>query len=179
MKLDQLFLKGEHISLEPIQLDHLDGLCSAGQESDIWNFMTFSLDAKSSVNEFIGYVSMLSERGEGQAYAIRLNETGHIVGGSGYWHINHHHKSLEVGGRWVTPKHQKSIVNTEAKYLMLRNAFENLLCNRVAFSIDVLNEKSLNAMERIGAIREGVSRSDMRVRDGRLRDSVIYSIVKK
>jgi len=70
------------------------------------------------------------------------------------------------------------VVNTEAKFLMLKHAFGSLLCNRVAFSVDALNEKSLSAIERIGAIKEGISRSDMRMRDGRLRDSVIFSVVK-
>ena len=162
-----------------METGHLDGLVSAGQDSDIWSFVTFALDDKSLVNEFITYVSSLPEKGAGQAYAIRLNKTGKIVGGTGYWHIDHQNKKLEIGGSWVTPEYQKSSVNTEAKYLMLKNAFDNLLCNRVGFSVDVLNLKSLRAIERIGAIKEGISRSDMRMRDGRLRDSVIYSIVKK
>jgi len=174
MKFSHSFLEGVHITLEPMEISHLDGLISAGQDPHIWDFVTFALDNKSSVNEFIGYVSSLPEKGAGQAYAIRLNETGEIVGGTGYWHIDHQHRKLEIGGSWVTPKYQKSVVNTEAKYLMLKNAFDNLLCNRVGFSVDALNLKSL----RIGAIKEGISRSDMRIRDGRLRDSVIYSVVK-
>jgi len=179
MKFDQSFIEGKHITLEPIKEDHLESLISAGQESQLWNFVLFALDSKSSASAFIRYVSGLPEKGEGQAYAIRLNETGMVVGGSGYWHIDHHHGKLEIGGSWITPKYQKSIVNTEAKYLMLTNAFDNLRCNRVGFSVDSLNEKSLMAIERIGAVREGISRSDMRMRDGRLRDSVIYSIVKE
>ena len=179
MKFDQSFLKGKHVTLEPLTISHSEGLSNAGQESNIWEFVTFSLDCESAVSAFISYVSGLPEKGHGQAYAIRLNETEEIVGGSGYWHIDHQNRKLEIGGSWVTPKHQRSIVNTEAKYLMLKNAFDNLGCNRVGFNIDALNEKSLRAIERIGAEREGISRSDMQMKDGRVRDSVIYSIVKK
>ena len=178
MKLDQSFLKGKYVTLEPMVIDHLEGLSVAGNDSQIWDFVTFSLDKKSSVTAFIGYVSALSEKGGGQSYAIRLNETKEIVGGTGYWHIDHQNRKLEIGGSWVTPKYQKSMVNTEAKYLMIKNAFDNLKCNRVSFNIDALNEKSLRAIERIGAEREGISRNDMQMIDGRIRDSVIYSIVK-
>jgi len=177
MKFDQTCLNGRHVTLEPLTVAHLEGLSIAGKESRIWDYLTFSLDNISSVGAFIAYVSGLPEKGEGQAYAIRLNETEEIVGGSGYWHINHQHRKLEIGGSWITPKHQRSAVNTEAKYLMLKNAFDNLGCIRVGFNIDALNEKSLRAVERIGAQREGISRSDMQMKDGRIRDSVIYSIV--
>ncbi len=177
MKFDQSFLNGRYITLEPLTIAHLEGISSAGKESSIWDYLTFLLDSRSSASAFIRYVSGLPEKGKDQAYAIRLNETEEIVGGSGYWHIDHQHRKLEIGGSWIPPKHQRSAVNTEAKYLMLRNAFDNLGCNRVGFNIDALNEKSLRAVERIGAQREGISRSDMQMRDGRIRDSVIYSIV--
>jgi len=165
MEFDQSFIKGNSIILEPVREDHLKGLMSAGQDPHLWDFVLFALDDETSASRFIRYVSALPEKGEGQAYAIRLNETGEIVGGSGYWHIDHQHRKLEIGGSWV-------------KYLMLTNAFENLFCNRVGFSVDTLNKKSLKAIERIGAVKEGIARSDMRMRDGRLRDSVLYSIVK-
>jgi len=90
---------------------------------------------------------------EGQAYAIRSTRTNKIIGGAGYWHIDQQNKKLEIGGSWVNPKFQRSSANTEAKYLLLTNAFEVLDCNRVAFSIDIRNKKSLRAIERIGAQR--------------------------
>jgi len=178
MEFDQSIIEGKSIILEPVREDHLKGLMLAGQDSHLWDFVLFALDDETSASRFIRYVSTLPEKGEGQAYAIRLNETGEIVGGTGYWHIDHQHRKLEIGGSWVTPKYQKSNVNTEAKYLMLTNAFENLFCNRVGFNVDTRNKKSLKAIERIGAVKEGIARSDMRMRDGRLRDSVLYSIVK-
>jgi len=176
-QFNRSYLEGEHISLEPVEKDHLDALVFAGQDPKIWEFMAFSLDSESSVRRFVDYVVALPDKGMGQAYIIRSKSTHQIVGGSGYWHVNHQHNKLEIGGSWVIPKQQRSVVNTEAKYLMLKNAFENLSCNRVGFSIDVRNEKSLRAVERIGAKREGVLRNDMQMHDGRLRDSAIYSIV--
>ncbi len=109
---------------------------------------------------------------------VRHIESGNIIGGSGYWHIDHQHSKLEIGGSWIMSNYQRSGVNTEVKQLLLANAFEVLGCRRVGFSIDVRNEKSLRAIERIGANREGVLRSDMQMHDGAIRDSAIYSIIQ-
>jgi len=98
MKLDHSFLEGKRITLEPMRTSHIDGLISAGKEPDIWDFVTFALDSSSSVSKFISYVSSLSDKGTGQAYVIRFNETGEIVGGTGYWHIDHRHRELDIGG---------------------------------------------------------------------------------
>jgi RimJ/RimL family protein N-acetyltransferase len=178
MEFNQSILKGNGISLEPVNLGHLGGLQSAATAPDIWSYIPFALSDPAMMELFVTHVTSLPEKGEGQAYAIRSTQTNEIIGGTGYWHIDQQNNKLEIGGSWINPKFQRSSVNTETKYLMLTNAFEKLGCNRVAFSIDMRNTKSVKAIERIGATREGVLRSDMQMHDGTLRDSVIYSIIK-
>jgi RimJ/RimL family protein N-acetyltransferase len=179
MEFDQSTLKGNGINLEPVNHEHLGGLQSAAAVPDIWDYIPFALSDPAMMELFVTHVTSLPAKGEGQAYAIRSTKTNEIIGGTGYWHIDQQNNKLEIGGSWITPQSQRSSVNTEAKYLLLTNAFEALGCNRVAFSIDIRNTKSLKAIERIGATREGVLRSDMQMQDGYLRDSAIYSIIKR
>jgi RimJ/RimL family protein N-acetyltransferase len=87
-------------------------------------------------------------------------------------------RSLEIGGTWYGVDYQRTVVNTEAKYLLLRHAFETLGCIRVQFKADLRNERSQRAIERIGAVREGVLRAHVILPDGYIRDSVIFSIIK-
>jgi len=179
MEFNSALLTGGLVALEPINTQHLEGLQLAASAPKLWHYIPFALNDPSIMELYVGHVSSSPEKGEGQAYAIRHNETGRVIGGSGYWHIDHQNNKLEIGGSWLMEDFQRSGVNTEVKYLLLKNAFEVLGCNRVGFSIDARNEKSLRAIERIGATKEGVLRCDMVMHDGSLRDSAIYSVVKR
>jgi RimJ/RimL family protein N-acetyltransferase len=178
MEFSSTTLKGSEVTLEPIGIEHLEGLQAAACDPHIWKFIPFALDDPSMMELFVNHVTELPKKGEGQAYAIKDNASGRIIGGSGYWHIDHQHCKLEIGGSWIMGDFQRSGSNTEAKYLLLENAFETLGCKRVGFSVDVRNEKSLKAIERIGAVKEGILRSDMQMHDGTSRDSAIYSIIQ-
>lgn len=178
MEFHSKVLAGRLIHLEPIGIEHLEELQIAAADSNIWRFIPFALNESATMKHFVAHATTLPTKGEGQAYAIRHLETKKIIGGSGYWHVDHHHRKLEIGGSWIMLNHQRSGANTEAKYLLLSNAFEVLGCDRVGFSIDARNEKSIKAIERIGATREGVLRNDMRMHDGSARNSAIYSIVR-
>ncbi len=178
MHLDAKKLEGNIVTLEPISADHIDGLVAAGQDPSIWEWITFDLSRPEVAKRFVGHVSTMPEKGEGLGFAIRCNDTGVVIGGTGYWHIDHKNQKLEIGGSWLMPSRQKTGANTEAKYLLLRNAFENLDCKRVGFSIDTRNQKSINAITRVGASKEGVLRSDMKLSDGGDRDSAVFSIIK-
>jgi RimJ/RimL family protein N-acetyltransferase len=103
--------------------------------------------------------------------------TGMVVGTTRYLEIQLENRALEIGGTWYTPDYQRTAVNTESKYLLLRHAFETLGCVRVQFKTDLRNERSQKALERIGAVKEGVLRNHMILPDGSLRTSVFYSIL--
>lgn len=101
------------------------------------------------------------------------------VGSTSYLNIDRHHRRLEIGGTWITPAWQRSPINTEAKYLQLRHAFETLGCIRVEFKTDALNTKSRQALARIGAVEEGTFRNHMVMPSGRIRHSVYFSITSE
>ena len=104
--------------------------------------------------------------------------SGVVAGSTRFMAINRDHRRVEIGFTFLAQRWQRSYVNTEAKYLMLRHAFEEWECNRVEFITDVLNTKSREAILRLGAKEEGVLRKHMIMRDGRVRDSVLYSVIR-
>jgi RimJ/RimL family protein N-acetyltransferase len=108
--------------------------------------------------------------------AIHL-ESGRVAGATRYLNIVPQDRGLEIGGTWYGPEFQRTVVNTECKYLLLSHAFERLGCIRVQLKTDLRNERSQRAIERIGAVKEGVLRNHMILPDGRIRHSVFYSIL--
>lgn len=110
-------------------------------------------------------------------FATVIKQSGQIVGSTRYMNIDAPNRHLEIGSTWIIPAWQRTAVNTEAKYLMLRHAFEERKCLRVELKTDALNHKSRTAILRLGAKEEGTFRKHIVVWDGRVRDSVYYSIV--
>ena len=108
--------------------------------------------------------------------AIHL-ASGRVAGATRYLNIMPNDRGLEIGGTWYGPEFQRTVVNTECKYLLLRHAFETLGCIRVQFKTDLRNERSQKAIERIGAVKEGVLRNHMILPDGHIRHSVFYSVL--
>jgi RimJ/RimL family protein N-acetyltransferase len=123
---------------------------------------------------------MLSRQSQGTEvpFTVIFRETERAIGCTRYLGIKPKYRVLEIGGTWYTTAHQRTGVNTECKYLLLRHAFEVLASNRVQFITDLRNERSQKALERIGAVREGALRNHMIMPDGYVRSSVIYSIIR-
>lgn len=170
-------INGSLVSIEVLTESHADEFVTAASDPEIWKFMPFDMSNAEMARLFVQHVATQPNTGDSVGFLVRENASNQIVGGSGYWHIDHQHNTLEIGGSWVKPSHQRTGVNTEVKFLLLRNAFERMQCQRVGFSIDERNSKSLAAIERIGAVREGVARSDTAMHDGGRRNSVQYSII--
>lgn len=110
-------------------------------------------------------------------FAIIVKDTGLAVGSTRFMDIRREHRGLEIGWTWLAPGVQRTRVNTEAKFLLLKHAFENLGALRVQLKTDARNTRSQRAIERIGGVMEGVLRRHMKVWDGHQRDTVYYSIV--
>ena len=106
-------------------------------------------------------------------------ESGRVAGATRYMEMRPAHKGLEIGGTWYAPEFQHTGVNTECKYLLLKYAFEEMDCIRVQFKVDGRNERSIQAIERLGATREGMLRNHMILQDGTVRDSVYFSILDR
>lgn len=177
MWIEPVTLEGRHIRLEPLAEAHAEALWAGSSEPALYRFTPYHLGSADDLRAFIATAAGAQARGEGLAFATIERATGLPVGSSSYLAAVAPHRRLEIGGTWVIPARQRSPINSEAKLLMLRHAFETLGCLRVEFKTDRLNERSRRALLRIGAVEEGTFRNHMVMPDGRRRDSVYFSIV--
>lgn len=168
-------LLGELIRLEPLSQHHAQGLFNRGRHAPDWQYMPRSCfidlaDTRHWIDEAVSGPDQ-------QPFAIVENAKNKIVGSTRYLNIRPEHRSLEIGWTWLGQEWQRTGVNTEAKLLLLANAFERLHCLRVEFKVDARNLRSQRALERMGAIREGVLRKHMVVQGDFSRDSVYFSVI--
>ncbi|HEY0323081.1 MAG TPA: GNAT family protein [Pyrinomonadaceae bacterium] len=177
MLIHPVTLEGRHVRLEPLSLAHHAELCEVAFDGDIWRYTASVIERPEDLREYIE--TALRELAEGTAlpFATIDKQTGRAVGSTRYAAIDGVNRHLEIGWTWIATDYQRTYVNTEAKYLMLGHAFEQLNCLRVEFKTDSLNEKSRRAILRIGAKEEGTFRNHMIMPTGRLRHSVYYSII--
>jgi RimJ/RimL family protein N-acetyltransferase len=171
-------LNGNVVRLEPLSEDHTKELAIAGKDSSIWDYMLYG----HPINEklMLGWVRhILDQRdlGNDLPFAVVHLASGKVVGATRYLDMRPDHKGLEIGGTWYGLDFQRTPVNTECKYLLLKYAFENLGCIRVQFKTDLRNTRSQMAIERLGAVKEGILRKHMVTPEGVIRDSVYYSIL--
>ena len=178
MWIEPVTLEGRFIRLEPLSADHAPALWAASAP-EIYRFKPYAVSSEDDMRGFVARLAHIHATGEGLGFATIDRASGAPIGSSSYFAADAAHRRLEIGGTWVTPTRQRTPINTEAKYLMLRHAFEGLGCLRVDFKTDCLNERSRRALERIGAVEEGIFRNHMVMPDGRIRDSVYYSIVDR
>jgi N-acetyltransferase len=167
-------LEGRIVVLDPLRPDHASGLWEAAQDPEIWLRMTVRGDATREV-----FDEWLEEAlGEGNAAFATLDAaTGRPLGSTRYMTLRPEHRSLEIGGTWLVPAAWGTGANVEAKYLLLRHAFEQLGCLRVEFKTEAANERSRAALAALPARFEGIHRKHMLVRGGERRDSAWYSVV--
>ena len=176
-ELTPVTLEGRVVRLEPLTLDHLDRLCEVGLDEDLWRWTTSVIRTRDELRAYIQAAL------EGQAQGVALpfvtieQATGRAIGSTRYGNIALPDRRVEIGWTWVGRPWQRSAVNTEAKYLMLRYAFETIGCMRVEFKTDALNERSRRAILRIGAREEGTLRKHMLTQSGRARDTVYFSVI--
>jgi RimJ/RimL family protein N-acetyltransferase len=172
-----IILQGTHVRLEPLSLKQVDGLCEVGLEPEIWRWAPTPITTSEEMRTYVETALRRQAEGAALPFATILNETDQIVGSTRFANIDREHKHLEIGWTWIGKPWQRTAVNTEAKYLMLRHAFEQLGCIRVEFKTDSLNERSRNAILRIGASEEGTFRNHMITSTGRYRHSVYFSVI--
>ncbi len=178
MEVRRVTLTGAEVRLEPLGQEHADGLYIAGQEPRLWRYLPADPSASlEDVRTWIAAALRDRERGTQLPFAILDRALGRCIGSTRYTNISPRDRGLEIGWTWLTPGAQRTGVNTECKYLLLRHAFEELGAVRVQLKADVRNEISQRAIERLGAVREGVVRKHMLVLDDYIRDSVMYSIL--
>lgn len=177
MNVLPLTLEGHHVRLEPLSQAHHAALCEVGLDEELWRWTTVLIRTTDELHEYIAMALGDQAAGVSLPFATVDKATGRAIGSTRYGNIDRLNRRVEIGWTWVARTHQRTYVNTEAKYLMLRHAFETLGCFRVEFKTDSFNVRSRNALLRIGAKEEGIFRNHMITYTGRLRHSVYYSII--
>ena len=177
MKVEPVTLEGLHVRLEPLREAHHAALCEVGLDRDLWKYIPYTAHTPEEMRAYI--VNALHDETAGTALPFTTVEraSGRVVGATRFMNIDSKNRRVEIGATWLGKSWQHSAINTEAKYLLLRHAFETLGCIRVEFKTDALNQQSRSAIVRIGARQEGIFRQHMIMPGGRLRDSVYFSIV--
>ncbi len=170
-------LEGRFVRLEPLSRDHLDGIVAAGSFEEIWTWISVRPSGREGFERWVDDALAARDAGSELPFTTFDRASGEIVGGTRYLNITPESRRLEIGWTWITPRVQRTYVNTEAKYLQLRHCFEDLRCRRVELKTDRRNEKSRNAMLRIGAQFEGIARKQMLTFDGTNRDNAWFAIV--
>ena len=177
MHIKQTTLQGRGVRLEPLTQEHLSGLAEAILDGELWKIPVTSVPHPVDLPQFLQNTETLFREGKELTFATIDDGSGKVVGSTSFRNINSAHKRVEIGFTFIAQSWQRSHINTEAKYLMFTHAFEQWQCNRVELLTDFLNLKSRAAITRIGAREEGILRSHMLMRDGRIRDSVIFSLI--
>ena len=178
MEVKPVILEGKHVRLEPMTEAHVPGLTQIGVGQTFWDFMLYgNINTEADMANWVQDILSRAEKGTDLPFVAIQLASGRLAGATRYLNIMPKDRGLEIGGTWYGPEFQRTAVNTECKYLLLQHAFETLECIRVQLKTDQRNERSQKAIERIGAVKEGVLRNHMILPDGRYRHSVFYSIL--
>jgi RimJ/RimL family protein N-acetyltransferase len=176
--LQKIVLQSYGVRLVPVDNSHLEQLYRWSTEEDIWRYMTFAhLASREELQTWINTAVDANERGTEMNFAIIDEASRSAIGTTSFYRVVPEHKRLELGKTWLGAAYRRTHINTAAKYLMLNHAFETLFANRVELNTDARNLRSQRAMERLGAVRDGVLRSNIIMRDGFVRDTMNYSFI--
>ncbi len=177
-KVEPVTLTGRYVRLEPLREEHSAGLAEVGLEQEIWQYMVYGeIQSEADIRRWIIDLLERQSKGTDLPFVVVELASGKIVGATRYLNIDIANSSLEIGGTWYGKAYQRTAVNSECKYLLMRHAFEALQVVRVQFKTDLRNVRSQRAIERLGAVKEGVLRNHMTLPDGFIRHSVFYSVV--
>lgn len=178
MEVKPVMLTGTHVRLEPMTEEHVLALAEIGVGQPFWDFMLYgNINTVDDMRSWVQDILARATKGTDLPFVAIHLASGRVAGATRYLNIEPQNRALEIGGTWYGPEFQRTVVNTECKYLLLGHAFETLHCIRVQLKTDQRNERSQRAIERIGAVKEGVLRNHMILPDGRYRHSVFYSIL--
>jgi RimJ/RimL family protein N-acetyltransferase len=174
-----LTLQGTVVRLEPLRHEHVELFWEVAKSDldDIFRWIPYSMKTQEDFRGVIAKAFQEQDRGESIVFATVEQISGRAIGSTRFMNIDRVNRRVEIGSTWIAPPWQCTAVNTEAKYLMLRHAFEVWKCMRVELKTDALNTKSRNAILRIGAKEEGTLRRHLLTHTGRVRDTVYFSIL--
>ena len=175
--LEPVTLAGEHATLEPLDPAHETELAEACADGRLWEIWYTTVPSPATMGAEIARRLALRQAGAMLPFSVRHNASGRLVGMTTYMNVDATYRRVEIGSTWYAARVQRTALNTECKSMLLRHAFEQLGCIAVEFRTHCMNLQSRQAIERLGAKLDGVLRSHMRMPNGSLRDTAVYSIV--
>jgi RimJ/RimL family protein N-acetyltransferase len=177
MEIAPVTLEGQYTRLEPLSLAHQEALNQAAADGELWNSIVTVVPARATMTEYLEEALTAQAQGSELPFVIVQKTTDRVVGTTRFYYIQPAQKSAAIGYTWIAASAQRTAVNTEAKLLLLTHAFEHWRCNRIELITDVLNQQSRAAILRLGAKEEGTLRNHLIMPNGRVRDSVCFSII--
>jgi RimJ/RimL family protein N-acetyltransferase len=177
MQLAAITLEGKHVRLEPLKAHHVEPLLKAAADQKIWQFTSTVVRTTVDMQKYVEMALDWQNAGTAVPFVTMERGSHRVIGSTRFANIDRDHRRAEIGWTWLSPEYWRTAVNTEAKYLMLRHAFEQWNCIRVELKTNAKNARSRAAILRIGATEEGTLRHHMIQPDGSYRDSVYYSIL--
>lgn len=177
--LEYIEFEGQKVKLVPLEKSHKEGLLKAAADGKLWELWFTSVPSSSTIDNYIERSLYQMQNGSEFPFVVLDKNNGDVIGSTRYLNMQSEHRRLEIGFTWYAKKYQRTGVNTECKYLLLKYAFENLNCIAVQFMTDWHNSRSRAAITRLGAKQDGVLRNHRLNADGSCRDSVVYSITEQ
>lgn len=174
--LSESQLKGNYVTLEPLGIEHLDELKEAVLDGESWKLWYANVPSPERMSEYVREAITESKKGN-IAFAIRCNITNKVVGTSRFYNVDAKNKRAMLGYTWYSSSVRRSPVNTECKLLLLLHVFEKHSAIAVEFRTHFFNQSSRKAIERLGAKQDGIIRNHQILKDGSIRDTVVYSII--
>ncbi|WP_419933888.1 GNAT family N-acetyltransferase [Candidatus Palauibacter sp.] len=178
IELHPVTLDGLGVRLEPLGFEHAEALAEAAADGELWNLFFTFVPAPNEVTSYIETALEGQAAGHMLPWAVRLLETGAVIGSTRYHDILPHVDRVEIGYTWYGASHQRTHVNTACKLLLMTHAFETVGCGVVGLRTDGMNLRSQRAIEALGAKKDGVLRNHSLRRDGSVRDDVMYSVLR-
>ncbi|MEG0472483.1 MAG: GNAT family protein [Solibacillus sp.] len=172
-------IQNDVVKLVPINTEHIDGILTAARFPEIWEHMSVTLLDRESVVQYVADGIKKREAKTDYQFVIIDAQTNEVIGSTTYMDISMGHKRLEIGSTWLTPAYWRSNINTNCKFLILQYGFEELELNRIQIKTGHENVRSQKAIERLGAVKEGVLRNHMIRKEGTIRHTVLYSITNE
>lgn len=178
MILENLSLEGNLVKLVPLEKEHKNDLLLAASDGELWNLFFTSVPSAETIDAYID--SVLEQKQQNSyPFVVVHKPTNKIIGSTRYYNIDPKCKKLYIGYTWYAKSYQRTGVNAECKYLLLKYAFENLSYHTVRLETHHLNHKSKEAILRLGAKQDGILRNDKIDSTGNLRDTILFSIVQQ
>lgn len=179
LHIEPVTLSTDRLVLRPLSLHDVPALGQAASDGALWEKRTTTVPRPEGFEDYVRKALDLQAAGLALPFATIVKDRDRVVGSTRFMNIDAANHRVEIGTTWIAKSWQRTFVNTHAKYLMLRHAFESLGCLAVEIRTHSQNDQSRAAIERLGAKLDGILRRHMIMPDGHIRDTAVYSIIRE